>query len=244
MKKLTLIMLILFSGTLLFGQNIQQKEAEIREMEFIEAQALVQKNIETLKNIWAPGFMVNAPLNMVFIGGQVELVQAGILSYSSFTRVIEHVMVLKDVVITMGSETVVPSGADPMAGQTIQRRYTNIWTKEKSDWVLIARHANDICVTEIVEAETNRNPVNEIAGDLKFKVSQNPSRDNFYLTIPEKIAGKMNLQVFDSNGRLMEIIKVSEGNKIIPFGEAYHPGIYFLGVSLGAEKKTIKLVKL
>lgn len=244
MKKLTLITLILFSVTLLFGQNIQQKEAEVREMELIEAQALVQKDIETLKKIWAPGFMVNAPLNMVFIGGQVELVQAGILSYTSFTRVIEHVMVLKDVVITMGSETVVPAGADPRAGQTIQRRYTNIWTKEKSDWVLIARHANDICVTEIIEGAMNRNTIGEIIDDLNVKVSQNPSRDNFYLHLPGKIGGKINLQVFDSNGRLMEIIKVSEDSKIIPFGEAYHPGIYFLGVSFGTDKKTIKLVKL
>ena len=45
----------------------------------------------------------------------------------------------------MGKETLVPTGSAPMAGQTVNRRYTNIWTKEKGNWILIARHANVIC---------------------------------------------------------------------------------------------------
>src|SRR5688500_3465621 len=147
MKKIIVIVFSLVNSLAAFTQNEQQKEAEIREMEAVEAQALLQKDIATLRKIWSPGFMVNAPLNAVSIGGQVELVAAGITSYTSFTRIIEHVLVLKDVVITMGSETVVPSGADPRAGETINRRYTNIWIKEKGKWVLAARHANDICAS-------------------------------------------------------------------------------------------------
>ena len=244
MKKVTLIIPVLLTGVVLFGQHIQQKEADVRAMEQIEAQALLQKDIPTLKKIWSPNFMVNAPLNMVFIGGQVELVQAGIINYSSFVRNVEHVMVLKDVVITMGSETVVPAGADPMAGQTIQRRYTNIWIKEKSDWILVARHANDICTTTNFEGSMNRKTNNEIVDDLKLKVMNNPSRDNFYLELPGKMAGKINLRILESNGRLMEKIEVSAGSNIIQFGDGYQPGIYFVEVSNGMYKKSLKLIKL
>ena len=47
----------------------------------------------------------------------------------------------------------------------------------------------------------------------------------------------MNLLEFDSNGRQIEIIEVPEGTKIILFGEAYYPGIYFFHVSFGAVTK-------
>ena len=141
-------------------------------MEVVEARALLQKDIATLQKVWSPGFMVNAPLNMVFIGGQVDLVKAGILSYTSFVRTVEQVLVLKDVVITMGSETVVPSGLDPMAGQTIQRRYTNIWMKEKGDWVLIARHASDICPAQVSAPSQSRSVSESSPDDLKVKIGR------------------------------------------------------------------------
>jgi hypothetical protein len=45
----------------------------------------------------------------------------------------------------MGRETVVPKGNSPNAGNTINRRYTNIWMKRSGKWRLIARHASVIC---------------------------------------------------------------------------------------------------
>jgi len=204
MKKITLILVAIVHSILFFGQNEQQKEAEVRAMEIVEAQALLQKDIPALQKIWSPNFMVNAPLNMVFIGGQVDLVIAGIISYSSFIRTVEHVMVLKDVVITMGSETVIPSGLDPMAGETIQRRYTNIWMKDKGEWVLMARHASDICSAES-SARSQTTAIGEPAvNDLKIKVRGNPSHNSFHLDFPQTVSGGLKIQVIDMNGRLIE----------------------------------------
>ena len=94
MKKIIVLAFAMVNSIAGFAQNEQQKEAEIRAMEVAEVQALLEKDTATLRKIWSPGFMVNAPLNAVFIGGQVELVVAGIISYTSFTRTVEHVLVL------------------------------------------------------------------------------------------------------------------------------------------------------
>jgi ketosteroid isomerase-like protein len=46
--------------------------------------------------------------------------------------------------IIMGAETLQPIGDAPRAGQTVQRRFTNIWRREAGSWRLVARHANVI----------------------------------------------------------------------------------------------------
>jgi ketosteroid isomerase-like protein len=98
-----------------------------------------------LRIIWAPGFMVNAPTNRVVVGGQVEMVMAGVINYTSYKQEIEQILLKGDIVIEMGNETVVPVINNRKGGQTIKRRYTHIWAKENGSWKLIARHANEVC---------------------------------------------------------------------------------------------------
>lgn len=243
MKKITLLLFVLAQSMFLFGQNDQQKEVEIRAMELTEARALLQKDIPTLEKIWSPDFMVNAPLNAVFIGGQVELVRAGIISYTSFIRTIEHVMVLKDVVITMGSETVVPTAPDPMAGQTVQRRYTNIWIKERGGWVLVARHANNICPTTGTSSPQKLNTGESSINDLKVEIRRNPSSDLFHLNFPDNVWDRISILVLDSHGRIMEKQEAAKGTKMLSVGKNYPAGIYFAQITNGQHRKTVKLVK-
>ena len=241
MKKIILTAMAAVQSLVLIAQNDAQKETEVRAMEQVEVQALLQKDTVTLKKIWAPDFMVNSPFNMVFIGGQVGLVSAGIISYTSFIRNIEHVMVLKDVVITMGSETVIPSGVDPMAGQTIQRRYTNIWMKEKGEWIMVARHANNICAAA---ATSRSSPTiqNEVqANDMTVKVRNNPASHQFELYI-EGISSKASLRIIDNNGRLIERRGISNGT--VSMGANYRSGLYIAEIMSGGNTRVIKLVKL
>lgn len=243
MKKITLIALVLVQCFVLFGQNEQQKEAEIRAMELVEAQALLQKDIPTLQKIWAPDFMVNAPFNMVVIGGQVDLVKAGILSYSSFTRTIEQVMVLKDIVITMGSEIGVPSGLDPLAGQTVHRRYTNIWMKEKGNWMLVARHANNICLVDINSNSSQKNIDESQENNMMVKVRNNPTLHQFDLHLGS-IDQKVSVCITDNSGRLIERMEIANGTNSVTIGKNYRSGIYFAQITNGLYTKTVKLVKL
>ncbi|MBB1286158.1 T9SS type A sorting domain-containing protein [Flavisolibacter sp. BT320] len=188
--------------------------------------------------------MVNSPLNAIVIGGQVELVKAGIISYSSFTRTVEEVTVLKDVVITMGAETVVPTAPDPMAGQTVVRRFTNIWIKEKGEWILVARHANNIC-SPMPTSPTQAQHTDETGiGIHAIKVRWNPSHHVFFLELPVQFTGKSWVQITDANGRIVEKLEVEADTKTISIGRNYRTGIYFAQVINGHRKSTVKLVKL
>lgn len=234
---LSMVMIISYSA---MAQNEQQKEAEVRAMEVKEAQALLLRDITTLRQIWSPEFMVNSPMNAVNIGGQVELVAAGIISYTSFVRNIEHVKVLKDVVITMGSETVVPAGG-PMAGQTINRRYTNIWIKEKGKWILIARHANNICSVAPPNT-TSRNaqvPVMEVNG----LVRNNPSTNSFQIDLSKLVSEKVFITVSDINGKLIEKLQLPMNNQMVSLGDNYGKGIYVAEISNRFTRNTVKLIK-
>jgi hypothetical protein len=119
---------------------------EINRLEQACVQAILNQDTATLKKLWAQDFMVNAPINKVVTGGQVKMVAAGIIKYSSFVLENEQTMVQEDLVITMGHETVVTLGSNyPVAGKTVHRRYTQVWQKQHGNWILIARQASDIC---------------------------------------------------------------------------------------------------
>lgn len=141
-------LLTVFALTVIFiaGAQNNKIESQIRALELKEHKAMLQRDAATLRTIWAPTFMVNTPFNRITMSSQeiLDLVDKGVIHYSTFTRNIEQVLLRGDVVITMGSEVVVPVGNVPKAGQTINRRYTNIWMKEQGNWRLVARHANEI----------------------------------------------------------------------------------------------------
>jgi ketosteroid isomerase-like protein len=73
---------------------------------------------------------------------KLDWVHRGIINFSSFERTIEFIRVDGDLAILMGAETLRPIGDAPMAGQTVRRRFPNIWKKEGGTWRLFARHAN------------------------------------------------------------------------------------------------------
>jgi ketosteroid isomerase-like protein len=122
-------------------------EEIIRQLEKKESVAVVDRDLETLNQLWADDFMVNNPANQIINGKEAVFarIKSGFIHYLSFERNIESVMVLDNITIVMGLETLKPTGNAPMAGQTIERRYTNIWMRESGQWKVKARHANVIC---------------------------------------------------------------------------------------------------
>ena len=107
------------------------------------ARAMLAGNVADLDKLWSPNLLVNAPDNTLKTKDQVlQAVRTSRISYTSFTRRVEHVAVYGDMAITMGSEVVVPAGDRPDAGQEIHRRYTNVWRDEGGRWKLPARHAH------------------------------------------------------------------------------------------------------
>jgi ketosteroid isomerase-like protein len=127
------------------AQSVSQKaaiEQEIRRLDLEHADAILRGDLPALDKLWTTDFKVNNPFNEV---DKADRIRTGAMTYSSFIREPETVLVHGDTVIVMGREIVVPKGNSPDAGKTINRRYTNIWMKRDSKWRLVARHASVIC---------------------------------------------------------------------------------------------------
>lgn len=127
------------------AQGAKQKaaiEQEVRRLDRAHADAVLRGDLAAMDKLWTKDFIVNNPFNEV---DKADRIRTGAVTYSSFERVPEAIMVHGDTVIVMGRETVVPKGASPDAGKIINRRYTNIWMKRDGRWRLVARHASVIC---------------------------------------------------------------------------------------------------
>ena len=131
---------------LLSAQSSENRilEQQIRALEQTQVKLLLNGDINGMQKQWATDYVVNNPFNQV-VNASAGPIRQGRLTYSSFARDIERVMIHGNTVIVMGSETVVPSGASEDAGKTIHRRFTDVWMNRNHRWLLTARHANAIC---------------------------------------------------------------------------------------------------
>ena len=135
---------------LMLGQNAKHNDAleqEIRKLDLAQAEAIRRKDFQALETLCAEDFTVNNPRSEISKGREAvkELIRSGVVNYSSFVREVETVLIHEKTVIVMGRETIVLAENAPQAGQTVRRRYTNIWMKRKGKWLLTARHANVVC---------------------------------------------------------------------------------------------------
>jgi hypothetical protein len=71
----------------------------------------------------------------------------------------------------------------------------------------------------------------------------NPSDDYFNLKLKSKnTLDKINIQVFDLNGRLVSF-KTGEPNRDYKIGGTLQAGLYFINVTQGNTSKQVKLIK-
>jgi uncharacterized protein DUF4440 len=126
-------------------------EELVRSLDDQERIAALERDVAALERLWSDAFTVNAPNNQVVVGRRAVLdtfVHSGVMDFSSFERQVEFAAVERDFIILMGLETLVANsdapGAGLIAGETILRRFTNIWKNEAGTWRLFARHANVI----------------------------------------------------------------------------------------------------
>ena len=121
-------------------------EATVRALDNQERLAALNQDYAALERLWSEHFIVNAPSNQIMPNRSAVLdwFRKGMTMRSTYERSIEHVRVDGDIAIVMGAETLTPIANAPHAGQTVRRRFTNIWKKEGDTWRLWARHANVI----------------------------------------------------------------------------------------------------
>jgi hypothetical protein len=142
-------MLVLISAILMSAAvQAQNKEVEdvIKKLEQTEVQAVLDRDVATLETLWDKNYVVHNPENKIVMA-TANPADRPVMSRPrlTFTREVEQITVHDGLAISMGNETVVPTGNSPKSGQTIKRRFTNIWSKVDGQWKLVARHANEIC---------------------------------------------------------------------------------------------------
>ncbi len=126
--------------------GVPETEATIRSMEDQERLGVLKQDTAALRRIWSEQFTVNSPTNQIAPSAAIvmDLMRKGFIHYSSFERRIEHLRVDGNIAVVMGGETVQPIGNTPLAGQTVQRRFTHVWRRDSEGWHLVVRHANNI----------------------------------------------------------------------------------------------------
>ena len=149
MTKYLFIIAFLICALFTYAQDNSKIESEIRTLEQTGAKAILNGDINTLTQLWAPEFLVNTPRNNITgTRDSILMIQkAGNIDYSTYEKVIERMQFQKNLVITMGHENIVSKKDIPgiKSGQIFQRRFTNIWMKKNGKWQQIARHASVIC---------------------------------------------------------------------------------------------------
>lgn len=137
--------------------NENEIEKTIRQLESAQVKYLLEGDVRSMKANWAVDFAVNNPFNQVQEGSSGPI-QAGTLTYSLFERHIEKILIHETTAIVMGNERVVPStapeGSSHDTNNPIRRRFTNIWMLLNEKWLLVARHANVICVEQSLPTNT------------------------------------------------------------------------------------------
>jgi len=148
-ERATFALLLLLLGpigsdrTNLASGGASADEEAVRSLDDQERKAVLDRNYAPLEHLWCEQLTVNTQLNNVVIGRHEVLArfkESGV--YSSFERKVEFMRIDGNFAIIMGAETLQPVGAAPLAGTTVQRRFTNIWKRDGNTWCAIARHAN------------------------------------------------------------------------------------------------------
>lgn len=145
---LKIILLFLFPIAV-GAQNKLKIENEIRLLEQLAVDARLAEDSNMLRQLWAPELIVTTPGNKI-VEGKVAAIQnqkKNNLNYTSFERIVEKIQVQKNFVITMGYEVFTTREDHPefKAGETVKRRFTNIWMHRKGKWLQVARHGSYIC---------------------------------------------------------------------------------------------------
>ena len=122
-------------------------ESALRKLDLEAAKAIQEKDEKGIATYFTADSVTNNPRSSLTLGskGVIDAARTGVIDYYSFDRKIESVQLLGSTAILMGNETVVMRGSGGGPGETIRRRYTNIWMKTGKTWQIVARHANIIC---------------------------------------------------------------------------------------------------
>jgi hypothetical protein len=125
--------------------NKSSAEEEIRQMEQLQVQGILEQDSTIIRKILANDLIVNAPSNTVVdLNMAMDALKQGYINYSSYEQQIDTIKIVENIGIVMGLEIVMPTGLTGNVGNTEKRRFTDIWMYKNKEWKMIARQATNI----------------------------------------------------------------------------------------------------
>ena len=144
---LTLASLMIVPGTATPQQGDAQAVGEIKRRYEYREKILLARDFAALERFYPADHIVTNPYNrLVDKTFVMERIRADVISYASFERHFDLFRIYGDTAVVVGSEKVVPAtdAKRPDAGQTIRRRFTEVWVRREGTWQVVARHASNI----------------------------------------------------------------------------------------------------
>lgn len=144
------LVLMIAASTALLGAAIPKRvptEANLRAADAEQMRIIVEEDAKAQQDFMHPNYMLNGPANAVKRKPElVAMLARGDIASEKFDRKVEGVAITGDVGIVMGSEVVTPSPTSNLGrlhpGQTLSRRYTNVFLWQDGKWRFLARQAS------------------------------------------------------------------------------------------------------
>lgn len=132
------------------GSAQQPHETSLRAADAAQLAAARERDVNALADMMHPAFTVNSPEGEVWPRERVlAMWRVRGIGHDRFERLAESVTVVREVGVVKGREIVQPS-VDSVAGQrradggqSVLRRFTNVWIWEGDRWRFLTRHANE-----------------------------------------------------------------------------------------------------
>ena len=122
-------------------------EASLRAADAEQMRIIIEEDAKAQQQFMHPNYMLNGPANAVKRKPElVAMLARGAIASEKFDRKVEGVQITGDVGIVMGSEIVKPAAKSNLGrlhpGQTLHRRYTNVFLWQGGRWRFLARQAS------------------------------------------------------------------------------------------------------
>lgn len=113
----------------------------------VETKNIIEQDIPAQQQFYPEDFVVTNPFNQFISKTQViERLRSNIIKYSKYEREFDAFRFYENTAVVIGTELVVPThdANRPDAGQTVKRRFTEVWVKRNGKWQKVVRHANNV----------------------------------------------------------------------------------------------------
>ena len=122
-------------------------EARLATLDAMQKELVANGDVNGLADISASDLTINAPTNRVLSHDQFfAMMRSGQIGAERFERTVESVTIRGNVGVVMGRELFTPTAKSELGrtygARPLNRRYTNIYVRNRGEWKWLARHAN------------------------------------------------------------------------------------------------------